>query len=81
MAFSSASLVRAFSTSGLKRAVVKTPIPVFGIEGRCETVPMGPACNCILYPCSRYAAALYSAANKNGALEAVEKVRGMLCLI
>ena len=48
MAFSSASLVRAFSTSGLKRAVVKTPIPVFGIEGRCEIVPMGPTCNCIL---------------------------------
>jgi len=54
MAFSSASLVRAFSTSGLRRAIVKTPIPVYGIEGR-------------------YAAALYSAANKNGALEAVEK--------
>ena len=35
MAFSSASLVRAFSTSGLRRAIVKTPIPVYGIEGRC----------------------------------------------
>ena len=33
---------------------VKTPIPVYGIEGR-------------------YSAAIFSAANKNGALEAVEK--------
>merc|ERR1711934_100470 len=39
---------------GARHAIVKTPVPVFGIEGR-------------------YAAALYSAANKNGALEAVEK--------
>ena len=33
---------------------MKTPIPVYGIEGR-------------------YSAAIFSAANKNGALEAVEK--------
>merc|ERR1712133_94439 len=37
-----------------RHAIVKTPVPVFGIEGR-------------------YAAALFSAANKNGALETVEK--------
>jgi len=47
-------LTRQFSTGQANRAVVKTPVPVFGIEGR-------------------YAAALFSAANKNGALEAVEK--------
>merc|ERR1712179_676073 len=41
-------------TGAARHAIVKTPVPVFGIEGR-------------------YAAALYSAANKNGALEAVEK--------
>ena len=40
-----------------RHAIVKTPIPVFGIEGR-------------------YAAALFSAAQKNGALDAVEKVGG-----
>ena len=38
---------------------VKTPIPVYGIEGR-------------------YSAAVFSAANKKGALEAVEKDLGAL---
>jgi F-type H+-transporting ATPase subunit O len=47
-------LTRQFSTCQARHAIVKTPVPVYGIEGR-------------------YAAALYSAANKNGALEAVEK--------
>merc|ERR1712083_619186 len=37
-----------------RHGVVKTPVPVYGIEGR-------------------YAAALFSAANKNGVLDAVEK--------
>jgi len=47
-------LSRQFSTSNARHALVKTPIPVYGIEGR-------------------YSAALFSAANKNSALEAVEK--------
>jgi len=47
-------LTRQFSTSGVSHALVRTPVPVYGIEGR-------------------YAAALYSAASKNSALEAVEK--------
>ena len=46
-------LTRQFSTSSSKHAIVKTPIPVYGIEGR-------------------YSAALYSAANKKKALDAVE---------
>jgi len=46
-------LTRSFSTSNAAAAVVKTPIPIFGTEGR-------------------YASALYSAASKNKALEAVE---------
>merc|ERR1711962_730168 len=46
---------RSFSTGVSRHAVVKTPVPVYGIEGR-------------------YAAALFSAANKSGALDAVEKV-------
>jgi len=52
-------LSRQFSTSNARHALVKTPIPVYGIEGR-------------------YSAALFSAANKNGALEAVEKDLGTL---
>jgi len=52
-------LTRQFSTSNARHALVKTPIPVYGIEGR-------------------YSAALFSAANKNGALEAVEKDLGTL---
>jgi F-type H+-transporting ATPase subunit O len=47
-------LRRQLSTSVARHAIVKTPIPVYGIEGR-------------------YAAALFSAANKTGALEVVEK--------
>merc|ERR1711971_39232 len=47
-------LSRNFSTGVSRHAVVKTPVPVYGIEGR-------------------YAAALFSAANKNGSLDAVEK--------
>lgn len=47
-------LTRQFSTGQANRAIVKTPVAVFGIEGR-------------------YAAALFSAANKNNALDAVEK--------
>jgi len=47
-------LTRSFSTGVSRHAVVKTPVPVYGIEGR-------------------YAAALFSAANKSGALDAVEK--------
>ena len=54
-----AILARQFSTSQSRNAVVKTPIPVYGIEGR-------------------YAAALFSAANKKGALEAVEKDLGLI---
>ena len=46
-------LSRQFSTSSSRHAIVKTPIPVYGIEGR-------------------YSAALYSAANKKKALDAVE---------
>jgi len=45
---------RRFSTSPSAAALVKTPIPVYGTEGR-------------------YASALYSAASKNNALDAVEK--------
>jgi len=52
-------LSRQFSTSSSRHAVVKTPIPVYGIEGR-------------------YSAAVFSAANKKGALEAVEKDLGAL---
>jgi len=52
-------LSRQFSTSNARHALVKTPIPVYGIEGR-------------------YSAALFSAANKNGVLEAVEKDLGTL---
>jgi len=47
-------LARQFSTTTASQALVKTPIPVYGIEGR-------------------YSAALFSAAKKNAALEAVEK--------
>merc|ERR1711971_543183 len=47
-------LSRNFSTGVSRHGVVKTPVPVYGIEGR-------------------YAAALFSAANKNGSLDAVEK--------
>ena len=54
-----AILSRQFSTGVSRHAIVKTPIPVFGIEGR-------------------YAAALFSAANKNGALDAVEKDLALL---
>jgi len=46
-------LTRQFSTSNARHALVKTPIPVYGIEGR-------------------YSAALFSAANKNNALDVVE---------
>eukprot|EP00092_Neocalanus_flemingeri_P020347 GFUD01022042.1.p1 GENE.GFUD01022042.1~~GFUD01022042.1.p1 ORF type:complete len:210 (+),score=63.18 GFUD01022042.1:619-1248(+) len=46
-------LTRQFSTSIGRQALVKTPIPVYGIEGR-------------------YSAAIFSAANKNGVLDAVE---------
>jgi len=48
------TLTRSFSTSSAASALVKTPIPVYGTEGR-------------------YASALYSAASKNAALDAVEK--------
>jgi len=54
-----AILTRQFSTSTSRQALVKTPIPVYGIEGR-------------------YSAALFSAANKKDALEAVEKDLGTL---
>jgi len=47
-------LAKQLSTSATSNAVVRTPIPVYGIEGR-------------------YASALYSAATKKKALEAVEK--------
>jgi F-type H+-transporting ATPase subunit O len=45
---------RRFSTSPSAASLVKTPVPVYGTEGR-------------------YASALYSAASKNNALDAVEK--------
>jgi len=54
MASHSLMLVRRLSTSQTAQAMVKTPIQVFGLEGR-------------------YASALYSAASKNKALDAVEK--------
>ncbi|XP_066594453.1 ATP synthase subunit O, mitochondrial [Prorops nasuta] len=47
-------IVRSFSSSSASNQLIKTPIQVFGIEGR-------------------YATALYSAAHKNKALQAVEK--------
>lgn len=47
-------LVRGFSSSALRNALVKPPIQVYGTEGR-------------------YAVALFSAASKNNALDAVEK--------
>jgi len=47
-------LVRQFSTTSARDALVRAPVPVYGIEGR-------------------YATALYSAAHKQKALDAVEK--------
>jgi len=46
--------VRQFSTTSARDALVRAPVPVYGIEGR-------------------YATALYSAAHKQKALDAVEK--------
>ena len=47
-------LTRGFSTSPTPPALAKTPIPVYGIEGR-------------------YSSALFSAAQKQKSLEAVER--------
>jgi len=47
-------LAKQLSTSAASNAIVRTPVPVYGIEGR-------------------YASALYSAATKKKALDAVEK--------